>query len=126
MPRIIFAILLVLFIAASSFAGASVPSGKVTPQKVTIKEILSSPRYLNTAVTVTGVYKGWGGEGPPPVTKSDYVIEAGGRQIYVNGPLPLGMTLKDMGKTITIKAKVKLKTLKLAGKTWKIIYLEIL
>jgi hypothetical protein len=118
MPRIIFGLILAIITAASAWAGGS---------SVTIKQILNSSHYLNSTIVVTGVYKGWGIKGtPPPVTRSDYVIEGDGQQIYVTGPLPVGLSIKDIGKTITIKAKVRSTTLKTAGKKRKITYLEVL
>jgi hypothetical protein len=54
------------------------------------------------------------------------VIKDPSGEIYVTGPLPLGITTKDIGKAITIKAKVRSIERKIAGKKWKIIYLEII
>ncbi|MFA6548472.1 MAG: hypothetical protein WCT39_00875 [Candidatus Margulisiibacteriota bacterium] len=126
MSRIFFAFLLALLVASSCFAGVCV-SNKAAPKKATIKQILNSPRYIGTTVIVKGVYSGWGSKSsPPPITKSDYVIKDASGEIYVTGPMPLGMTMKDVGKTISIKAKVRSTNLKIAGKQWKIIYLEVL
>lgn len=127
MSRIFFAFLLVFSVASFCFAGICAPSYSVAPKQVTIKQILTSPRCIGTTVTVKGIYNGFGSKtSPPPVTKSDYVIKDAGGEIYVTGPLPQGITMKEVGKTITIKAKVRSIDRKIAGKKWKIIYLEVI
>ncbi len=45
--------------------------------------------YLGKRITLRGAYRGWrGGQGGPPVKRSDWVLEGDGRTIYVSGPMP--------------------------------------
>lgn len=95
-------------------------------QNPTINKIIKSPQMVNSTIQINASLVGWGGRiGPPPVNRSDYVIEDATGQIYVSGPFPSGLTFKDKGKKVTLKAKVKTTYVKLLGKNKKVVYLEV-
>jgi hypothetical protein len=91
-----------------------------------IKEIVASDKYIGSTVELKGVFIGWGGKiGPPPVTKSDYIIEDKTGQIHVSGRLPKGISMKDAGKKITIKGTVRSTVTDYMGVKKKVIYMEV-
>jgi hypothetical protein len=65
-------------------------------------------------VTVRGQFMGWQGscKGPPPETRSDWMLEHEGACIYVSGPTPAGIdrtpNSKDIGREIEIVGRVLL------------------
>jgi uncharacterized secreted protein with C-terminal beta-propeller domain len=80
----------------------------VTPklEETTVKAIVENPEeYTGRLVRVTGVFMGWkAGEdlGAPPVTKSDWVLESKGYQVYVaatGAPMP-GDPVRDAGRLV--------------------------
>ncbi|MFA5880018.1 MAG: hypothetical protein WC860_07580 [Candidatus Margulisiibacteriota bacterium] len=126
MKIFVFGFLFVLALTSNGLCSPLNNQGKTLLHQASIQEIISSENYLNATVSITGIFKGNDSKiGPPPVTRSDFILEDTTGQIFVTGPFPIGLTRKDCGKTISIKAKVKSTTLTLAGKKLKIIYLEI-
>ena len=74
--------------------------------ETTVRDIVENPKeYAGKLVRVTGVFMGWkAGEdlGAPPVTRSDWVLESKGYQVYVaaiGAPMP-GDPIRDAGKLI--------------------------
>ncbi|MCX5751787.1 MAG: hypothetical protein NT099_09035 [Candidatus Saganbacteria bacterium] len=119
MRKILAGLLFACFISSAALAGGYVDTEIVASKVLTIKTILGSPDYLNTAVEIQGTYKGgYSKIGAPPKTRSDYILEDTTGQIYVSGPLPQGVSMKDIGKNITVKGIVK------TSKS-KAIYLEV-
>ena len=124
MKKILACVIILCGIIPVALAGAYV---KKIPfvKKPVIKEIVASDRYLGSVVELKGVFIGWGGKiGPPPVTKSDYIIEDKTGQIYVSGRFPKGISMKDMGKIVTIKGTVRSTVTNYMGVKNKVIYLE--
>jgi len=77
---------------------------------VTIAEIKNkSDELVGELVIIKGVYMGWKGEGPPPVTRSDWVIDDNTGAIYITGKSPNLDPIKDVGKNITVVGYVRLK-----------------
>jgi hypothetical protein len=118
---------LVLFAAVGyGWAGGFSGEGDSLPQPQ-ISEITQSQKYLDVSVQIKGVYKGnYSKIGPPPVTRSDYIIEDATGQIFVSGPLPVGVSPKDLDQTIVVKAKVKTKVMDIAGQPRRVVYLQII
>lgn len=80
----------------------------VTPklEEATVKAIVENPdEYTGRLVRVTGVFMGWnasGDLGAPPVTRSDWVLESKGYQVYVaarGAPMP-GDPVRDAGRLV--------------------------
>lgn len=73
-----------------------------------------APVFKDKIVTVRGSFMGWQGscKGPPPETRSDWMLEHGGVCIYVSGPTPVGIertpNSKDIGREIEIVGRVLL------------------
>lgn len=79
--------------------------------EATIGEIRASPDlYKGQTVTIEGVYQGWsGGNGSPPVTRSDWLVEDDSGWLYVTGK-PAGALnpLDDIGRPIKVTGQVEL------------------
>lgn len=75
----------------------------------TIDDILKNVKdYLGKKILIYGEFRGWeGGVGPPPVTRSDWVVkdETGG--IYVLGAPPF-KPIEDKGKKIVVIGVLKI------------------
>lgn len=64
--------------------------------------------YVNKRVLVYGEFRGWeGSAGPPPVTRSDWLIKDDTGYIYVLGAPPFN-PIEDKGKKIAIVGILKL------------------
>jgi len=58
--------------------------------------------YKGKLVKIEGIYMGWQGSEPPPVTRSDWVIRDETGEIYITGMIPNLDPCKDIGKNITV------------------------
>jgi hypothetical protein len=73
-----------------------------------------SQSFKGQIITVRGQFMGWQGscKGPPPETRSDWMLEHEGACIYVSGPTPAGIdrspNSKDLGREIDIVGMVLL------------------
>ena len=78
---------------------------------VSIDDIIArSAYYQGRTVTVSGEYRGWeAGYGPPPVTRSDWVIKNETGAIYVTGKLPGLDPVEDKGRMIQVTGIVRVK-----------------
>lgn len=90
-------------------------SGKTNITIVYVDELLQrAPVFKDKIVTVRGNFRGWQGscKGPPPETRSDWMLEHAGACIYVSGPTPVGVdrvpNSKDIGREIEIVGRVLL------------------
>lgn len=86
----------------------------------TVREILETDTHVGRRVRVTGRCLGYSGSvavGGPPVSRSDWELEADGVAIYVTGPLPEGCSATT-GSTalVTITAVVAEDTLPALGR----------
>lgn len=104
--------LLVTFIATSCSNTWLYAGSKESPQTVSIESIQNQPeKYLNRRVSINGSFMGWQGgcQSPPPVTRSDWMIEDGTGCIYVSGRLPDGRlnSFDPKGEKIKIEGIVK-------------------
>lgn len=83
---------------------------KLSP--INIRSIRKYPEaYLDEEVVLEGRFMGWDGKyGPPPKTRSDWIIENNDDYIYVVGSFPDNlnpMVEEDIGKLIRIKGLLK-------------------
>ena len=90
-------------------------SGKTNTTIIYVDELLQrAPVFKDKIVTVRGSFRGWQGscKGPPPETRSDWMLEHEGACIYVSGPTPVGVdrvpNSKDIGREIEIVGRVLL------------------
>ena len=90
-------------------------SGKTNTTIIYVDELLlRAPVFKDKIVTVRGSFRGWQGscKGPPPETRSDWMLEHAGACIYVSGPTPVGIdsvpNSKDIGREIKIVGRVLL------------------
>lgn len=108
---------------AATKASGTKTSGKAVPippreQKggeVTVAAVLDSPDLISRVVRVTGRCLGYSQSaaiGPPPSSRSDWMLQAGGRTVYVVGAFPPGCTANSPSAgDITIAARVAQDTL---------------
>jgi hypothetical protein len=87
-------------------------SVNVIDGEIAIHAIAKNPDfYVGKEVVVWGEVKGWKGSclSPPPLTRSDWMIEDDGQCIYVSGDLPVGLNaLNPSGEKISVKATIKI------------------
>ncbi|MCX7796009.1 MAG: hypothetical protein N2380_05765 [bacterium] len=79
---------------------------KIIPRTIedTLKDIKN---YLGKKVLITGEFRGWeGNAGPPPVTRSDWVVSDKTGYIYVLGAPPFN-PIEDKGKKILVIGTLK-------------------
>ncbi len=123
-PKNIFIELLYQVVSLSEYNKAKLkfkPSQPVelkpdTQGRLTIGDILNFPkRYENQMVTISGIFKGWKGncKYPPPMSRSDWMIEDKTGCIYVHGQTPRGYfsappDAQGMDKPITVTGKILL------------------
>jgi hypothetical protein len=65
------------------------------PPLAMVGDIVDSAKWVGRTVRITGRCRGYGAAAaadPPPLSRSDWLLEDGGKSIYVNGPLPTGCT----------------------------------
>ncbi len=79
---------------------------KIIPR--TIEDILKDIKSLfGKKVLITGEFRGWeGSAGPPPVTRSDWVVKDETGYIYVLGAPPLN-PVEDKGKKVLVIGTLK-------------------
>lgn len=77
----------------------------------TIGDILRNPEaYRGREVSLSGSFQGWSGAvGPPPVSRSDWVLKDDTGAIYVNGPFPPGCVppMTGMGSEAHVRGAVR-------------------
>mgnify|MGYP003877921827 CR=1 FL=1 len=87
----------------------NVSDNVITANNITISQIKSDPsEFVGKKVVIHGIYMGWRGDGPPPVTRSDWVIDDGTGRIYVTGIVPNLDPVKDIGKNLTVIGYVRI------------------
>lgn len=95
------------------------PRRQVDVPTVAIQELLDSDTYVGKTVRVTGRCLGYGkpvAVGGPPLTRSDWQLEANGVAIYVSGPLPQGCSpTEGATEPTTMLARVEEDTLPALG-----------
>jgi hypothetical protein len=83
--------------------------------EVTVGAVLDSPGLVSRVVRVTGRCLGYSttrGAGPPPSSRSDWLLQSGGRTVYVVGAFPAGCSATSpSADDITISAQVAQDTL---------------
>ncbi|MBC7319585.1 hypothetical protein H5T89_02970 [bacterium] len=79
---------------------------KIVPR--TIEEIIKNIKnYLGKKILISGEFRGWeGSAGPPPVTRSDWVVKDETGYIYVLGAPPFN-PVEDKGKKISVIGVLK-------------------
>ncbi len=80
-----------------------------------LAELLAQPAaWRGRSVTVRGQFAGWVGgcEGPPPRSRSDWMLVDAKSCIYVSGPVPQGLAappdMASYGRAVTVHAQVEL------------------
>lgn len=79
---------------------------KIMPK--TIDEVMKDIKsYLGKKLLISGEFRGWeGSAGPPPVTRSDWVVKDDTGYIYVLGAPPFN-PVEDKGKKIIVIGTLK-------------------
>lgn len=89
-------------------ACAGVPPSSAGP---TVERINADPgKHEGTEVTLAVSFKGWKGTcaGPPPVSRSDWMVDDGTGCLYVHGPLPGGVDpLRPKDERIVVTGMLK-------------------
>jgi len=104
---ILLAICLVVPLAAGCQQTTPLPS---PPAITSIGDIRAAPTaYEGEVVTIEGKYQGWqGGFGPPPVTRSDWLVQDASGWLYVTGK-PAGLDpLSDIGRPVKVTGLVRI------------------
>ena len=85
---------------------------KKTTESASIVQVLAgAEEYSGRRVEITATFNGWSGaSGPPPVTRSDWVIVDGKDAIYVTGTLPEGARppKSGVGKQVVVRGTVRI------------------
>jgi hypothetical protein len=104
-------ILLAVFLVVPLAAGCQQATPWPSPPAITsIEDIRAAPTaYDGKVVTIEGEYQGWqGGFGPPPVTRSDWLVQDASGWLYVTGK-PAGLDpLADVGQPIKVTGLVRI------------------
>jgi hypothetical protein len=104
-------ILLAVFLAVPLVYGCQQATPLPSPPAITsIGDIrAASAAYEGKVVTIEGKYQGWqGGFGPPPVTRSDWLVQDASGWLYVTGK-PAGLDpLADVGRPIKVTGLVRI------------------
>jgi hypothetical protein len=104
-------ILLAVFLAVPLVTGCQQATPLPSPPAITsIGDIRAAPTaYEGKVVTIGGKYQGWqGGFGPPPVTRSDWLVKDTSGWLYVTGK-PAGLDpLGDVGRPIKVTGLVRI------------------
>jgi hypothetical protein len=88
-------------------------------RELSLRDVLGSDAYVGQTVRVTGRCLGLhagGAAGPPPVTKSDWILEGDGVHVYVTGALPPDCRLPEGAREVgTFVVRVEQDTLRSLG-----------
>ena len=86
-----------------------------TELTLSVREIVERPGLVRRRVRVTGVCVGYmaaGDAATPPITRSDWILEADDARVFVSGPFPDGCTATTRGtRPVTIVGEVAEDTL---------------
>jgi len=101
-----------IFALLVSCSGLNVSNG--LKLEVSPFDLIENPaKYEGKKVVLSGNFRGWNCRGmllPPPVSRSDWMIEDNGKCIYVHGSLPKNLSpLKPGGEPVNVKGVVFLK-----------------
>ena len=95
------------------------PSADLTETTLSVREVLETPGLMRRRVRVTGVCVGYTAAGvaaTPPITRSDWILEAHDARVFVSGPYPDGCTATTRGtQPVTIVGEVAEDTLPALG-----------
>ena len=96
-------------------AGPRAPSPELAEIELSVREVLERPKLVRRRVRVTGVCVGYSAAGmdaAPPITRSDWILEADDARVFVSGPFPDGCTAITRGtQRVTIVGEVAEDTL---------------
>ena len=91
------------------------PSTELTEMTLSVREVLETPGLVRRRVRVTGICVGYPAAGivaTPPITRSDWILEADDARVFVSGPFPDGCTATTRGThPVTIVGEVAEDTL---------------
>ena len=100
-------------------AGQGVPSPELAEIELSVREVLERPKLVRRRVRVAGVCVGYtaaGTDATPPITRSDWILEADDARVFVSGPFPDGCTATTRGThRVTIVGEVAEDTLPSLG-----------
>jgi len=86
---------------------------------LSVREVVETPGLVRRRVRVTGVCVGYvaaGDAATPPITRSDWILEADEARVFVSGPFPDGCTATTRGTgPVTIVGEVAEDTLPAFG-----------
>jgi hypothetical protein len=103
----------------STPAPAGNSAGDSRPGRATVAEVLDGGVATGATVVVEGRCRGFGADlsdEAPPITRSDWLLEADGRRVYVSGAFPQGCSsVMPAGTPVTIRAEVAEDTLAAFG-----------
>ncbi|RCK78439.1 MAG: hypothetical protein OZSIB_1359 [Candidatus Ozemobacter sibiricus] len=112
-PRVLaLAVLVALWCIVPAEGSANPTAGIFTP----LADIVANPSaFVGKLVSVQATFQGWrNAPGSPPVTRSDWVIQApGGPSIYCTGQYPEDLRPEDpaaLGRPVTVLGQVMLAT----------------
>lgn len=110
---IVLCIVWVFLLACTGSTMSQKPGLNQTPvEKPTIHQIQEQPEsYNGRTVDMEGTFKGWQGKciGPPPVTRSDWMLEDKTGCIYVSGPLPDGLSaISPQDEQVSVKGTMRI------------------
>ena len=98
---------------------AGIPSIDLPEMTLSVREIVEAPALVRRRVRVTGVCVGYTAAGiaaTPPITRSDWILEADDARVFVSGPFPDGCTATTRGtQPVTIVGEVAEDTLPALG-----------
>ena len=87
-----------------------VPAADGTEMSLSVREVVETPGLVRRRVQVTGVCVGYTAAGiaaMPPITRSDWILEADDARVFVSGPFPDGCTATTRGThPVTIVGEV--------------------
>ena len=90
-----------------------------TETTLSVREVVRAPGLARRRVRVTGVCVGYVAAGvadTPPITRSDWILEADDAWVFVSGPFPDGCTATSRGtRPVTIVGEVAEDTLPSLG-----------
>jgi hypothetical protein len=88
-------------------------------EKVRLADVIDSSGWVGRTVRTAGRCRGYGAAsdaGPPPISRSDWLLEDEGMSVYVNGAFPAGCPADSgVGARVTVVARIAEDTLRLLG-----------
>lgn len=104
-------IFFIVFSSPSIAMSVAPPKKQISREAYSIKEIQTNPNILNRKVIVKGKFMGWKSNiGPPPITRSDWILKDETGEVYIVGYFPKGFSPtddSDIGRKIVVQGIIK-------------------